>query len=100
MTTTASIAFQSNDFELPIFQHHPKLAWLHDELMMAGCVTAHLCGSGSALYGVLADAGADETRIAGMLQQKVPAYVYRAHAASLSVARVRRFQRRQAGTRP
>ena len=66
------IAFQSNDFELPIFQHHPKLAWLHDELMMAGCVTAHLCGSGSALYGVLAVQGADETRIAGMLQKRYP----------------------------
>ena len=70
------IAFQSNDFELPIFQRHPKLAWLHDEMRMAGCVVAHLCGSGSALYGVPANPGADETRIAGMLQKRYPrAYI-------------------------
>src|SRR5262249_21751824 len=44
------IAWQSNDFELPVFAHFPRLAWLHDELRMAGALTAHLCGSGSALY--------------------------------------------------
>ena len=74
------IAFQSNDFELPIFQHHPKLAWLHDELMMAGCMAAHLCGSGSALYGILPGRGenlysipSDQARrIAGMLKKSYP----------------------------
>ena len=69
------VAFQSNDFELPIFQHYPKLAWLHDELMMAGCQIARLCGSGSALYGVAANPTEAE-RIAGLLRKKYP----RAHA--------------------
>lgn len=46
------VAFQSNDFELPVFEQMPALAWLHDELRMAGAHIAHLCGSGSALYGL------------------------------------------------
>ena len=49
------ISGQSNDFELPVFREYPGLAWLRDELQMAGAVTAHLCGSGSALYGVARD---------------------------------------------
>jgi 4-diphosphocytidyl-2-C-methyl-D-erythritol kinase len=65
------IAFQSNDFELPVFTHHPKLAWLHDELRMAGAVTAHLCGSGSALYGVAESEQAAE-RTARLLRQLYP----------------------------
>lgn len=65
------LAFQSNDFEQPIFEHYPKLAWLHDELMMAGCLTARLCGSGSALYGIVpTPAGAE--RIAALLRKKYP----------------------------
>ncbi len=70
------VAFQSNDFELPIFQQYPKLAWLHDDLMMAGCQIARLCGSGSALYGVAANTKEAE-RIATLLRKKYP----RAHAA-------------------
>lgn len=65
------IAFQSNDFELPIFEYHPKLAWLHDDLMMAGCLTARLCGSGSALYGIVGNAGEAE-RVAALLRKKYP----------------------------
>lgn len=65
------LAFQSNDFELPVFTHFPRLAWLHDELMMAGALTAHLCGSGAALYGVAADA-ASAQRIVERLQGRYP----------------------------
>lgn len=65
------LAFQSNDFELPVFQQHPRLAWLHDELMMAGCLTARLCGSGSALYGIASNAAQAE-RIAALLRPKYP----------------------------
>lgn len=65
------LAFQSNDFELPIFQHHPALAWLHDELMMAGCLNARLCGSGAALYGIARNQ-TDATRIANLLRHKYP----------------------------
>ncbi len=49
------IAGQTNDFELPVFAHFPNLAWLHDELQMAGALGAHLCGSGAALYGIAPD---------------------------------------------
>lgn len=65
------LAFQSNDFELPVFTHFPRLAWLHDELMMAGALTAHLCGSGAALYGIAPDA-ASAQRIADRLQGRYP----------------------------
>jgi 4-diphosphocytidyl-2-C-methyl-D-erythritol kinase len=63
------IAFQSNDFELPVFNHYPKLAWLHDELRMAGALTAHLCGSGSALYGVAENQAAAE-RVATLMRKR------------------------------
>ena len=62
------LAFQSNDFELPVFQHFPRLAWLHDEMLMAGAQTAHLCGSGSALYAVTAS-DAEAERIAELLRR-------------------------------
>ncbi len=63
------IAFQGNDFELPVFDQLPKLAWLHDELHMAGALTAHLCGSGSALYG-FAESETAARRIADLLQKR------------------------------
>lgn len=63
------IQWQSNDFELPVFAHFPELAWLHDELRMAGAVTAHLCGSGSAIYGV-AENETQAKKIAALLQSK------------------------------
>lgn len=65
------LAFQSNDFELPVFAHFPRLAWLHDELMMAGAQAAHLCGSGAAVYGVASDAEAAQ-RIAARLEGRYP----------------------------
>jgi 4-diphosphocytidyl-2-C-methyl-D-erythritol kinase len=69
--TDRLIAWQSNDFELPVFAHFPRLAWLHDELRMAGALTAHLCGSGSALYGVFASQ-ADAEKVAGLLRARYP----------------------------
>ena len=65
------LAFQSNDFELPVFNHFPRLAWLHDELMMAGALTAHLCGSGAALYGIAPDAVTAQ-KVADRLQGRYP----------------------------
>lgn len=54
-----------NDFELPVFEAHPQLAWLQDEMNMAGVLGARLCGSGSALFGVAADrAGAERAALA------------------------------------
>jgi 4-diphosphocytidyl-2-C-methyl-D-erythritol kinase len=65
------IAWQSNDFELPVFERYPELAWLHDELRMAGALAAHLCGSGSALYGIASSEAAAQ-RIASLLRAKYP----------------------------
>ena len=76
------LAFQSNDFELPVFTHFPRLAWLHDELMMAGALTAHLCGSGAALYGVVPDAAVAQ-KVATRLEGRYP---YVAVARSLNRA--------------
>lgn len=65
------LAWQSNDFELPVFEHYPRLAWLHDELRMAGAITVHLCGSGSAIYGMMATEREAE-RIANLLRSRYP----------------------------
>jgi len=65
------LAFQCNDFELPVFTHFPRIAWLHDELMMAGALAAHLCGSGAAVYGIASDATTAQ-RIAERLQGRYP----------------------------
>lgn len=78
------LAFQSNDFELPIFQQYPALAWLNDEMMMAGCLNARLCGSGSAMYGI-ARSMAEANRIVGLLKQKYPR-TYTAHTLKRSEA--------------
>src|SRR5579884_492128 len=67
--TDRLIAWQSNDFELPVFAQYPRLAWLHDELRMAGALTAHLCGSGSAVYGVAPDE-AKAQRMADLLRKR------------------------------
>lgn len=65
------IQWQSNDFELPVFARYPALAWLHDELRMAGALAAHLCGSGSAIYGV-AENETKAEKIASLLRGKYP----------------------------
>ena len=65
------VSCQSNDFEQPVFQHYPKLAWLRDELQMAGTLTAHLCGSGSAIYGVARDERHAQ-KIASLLRGSYP----------------------------
>ena len=66
------IAWQCNDFELPVFANLQSIAWLHDELLMAGAQTAHLCGSGSAVYGMMESAVAAE-RVAALLRRKYAA---------------------------
>jgi 4-diphosphocytidyl-2-C-methyl-D-erythritol kinase len=42
----------TNDFEQAIFPEHLPIALLHDELLMARCRASHLCGSGSAMFGL------------------------------------------------
>lgn len=51
----------TNDFEQAIFPEHLPVALLHDDLSMARCRTAHLCGSGSAMFGLcLSETDANE----------------------------------------
>jgi 4-diphosphocytidyl-2-C-methyl-D-erythritol kinase len=42
----------SNDFELPVFRRHPRLAQIKRALLQRGAAEASLAGSGSAVFGV------------------------------------------------
>ncbi len=42
----------SNDFETPVFSHHPVLATIKQQLYDQGAIYASMSGSGSALYGI------------------------------------------------
>ena len=42
----------SNDFEGPVFQHHPRLAKIKRVLLQKGATEASLAGSGSAVFGI------------------------------------------------
>lgn len=76
------IAWQGNDFELPVLNHFPKIAWLQDEFRMAGALTTHLCGSGSAVYGFARDEAA-ANHMRGLLQQRYE-HVYMARTLTRS----------------
>ena len=41
-----------NDFEIPVFNMHPQLAEIKEELLNKGAVFAAMSGTGSALYGI------------------------------------------------
>ena len=45
-------AIISNDFEEPVFQLHPKLRAIKDQLYEQGALYAAMSGSGSAIYGI------------------------------------------------
>ncbi len=49
------LTIQCNDFEAPVLNHYKDLAWLAEEMRMAGARIVHLAGSGSALYGITDD---------------------------------------------
>lgn len=42
----------SNDFEKPVFEHHPELATIKSRLYDAGAAYAQMSGSGSAIFGI------------------------------------------------
>ncbi len=44
----------SNDFEAPVFQQHPVLAQIKEQLYDQGAIYASMSGSGSAIYGIFA----------------------------------------------
>ena len=74
------VACQSNDFEVPVFHAHPGLSWLRDELRMAGALASHLCGSGSAVYGVARDE-AHAIKMTSLVKSSYP-YTYLAKTVS------------------
>ena len=42
----------TNDFEIPVFQQHPELAIIKEQLYEQGALYASMSGSGSAIYGI------------------------------------------------
>lgn len=44
--------FMVNDFEAPIFSHHPQVKEIKDELYRTGAVYASMSGSGSTVFGL------------------------------------------------
>jgi 4-diphosphocytidyl-2-C-methyl-D-erythritol kinase len=64
-------ALRSNDFEAVVLCERRAVADALEELLAAGAITAHLCGSGAAVYGIAADeAGA--RRIGLLLDGRYP----------------------------
>lgn len=51
---TAWSSALSNDFEAPVFRHHPALKAIKEKLYEAGAVYASMSGSGSCFYGIYA----------------------------------------------
>lgn len=49
----------TNDFETPVFEAHPELGDIKRRLYEAGAAYAQMSGSGSALFGIFADAPRD-----------------------------------------
>jgi 4-diphosphocytidyl-2-C-methyl-D-erythritol kinase len=44
-----------NDFEISIFERHPRLKEIRDNLLKAGCLASAMSGSGSTIIGIAAD---------------------------------------------
>jgi 4-diphosphocytidyl-2-C-methyl-D-erythritol kinase len=42
----------SNDFEIPVFEAHPQLPIIKNQLYTAGAIYASMTGSGSTIYGI------------------------------------------------
>ena len=47
----------SNDFEAPVFQQHPEIAAIKQQLYKQGALYAAMSGSGSAVYGIFRKGG-------------------------------------------
>ena len=52
MRWTTIAGFSGNDLEVPVFERHPVLAEIRDELERAGATVARMSGSGSTVFGV------------------------------------------------
>jgi 4-diphosphocytidyl-2-C-methyl-D-erythritol kinase len=49
-----------NDFELPVFEAHPELQFIKNQLYAAGAIYASMTGSGSTMYGIFSKSGLPE----------------------------------------
>lgn len=54
-------AIAHNDFERPIFERHPRLADIRQQLQDAGAIVARMTGTGSVVFGVFDDARRADT---------------------------------------
>lgn len=57
----------ANVLEAPVAAHHPEIGGIRDALLKAGALAAHLCGSGSTVFGLfdsVSDARAAADRLA------------------------------------
>jgi 4-diphosphocytidyl-2-C-methyl-D-erythritol kinase len=72
-TLAAVVAALVNDFEPALFPAHPALSPIKERLLAAGARGALLSGSGSAIFGLFADAPARD-RAAAALAQAEPAW--------------------------
>ena len=59
---TTIAGFSGNDLEVPVFEHHPVLSEIRDELERAGATVARMSGTGSTVFGVFG--AANEARTA------------------------------------
>jgi len=60
----SAVKYMHNDFELSIFDQHPRLKEIRDKLLFAGCAAACMSGSGSTIIGIAKDKS-DAEKIAG-----------------------------------
>ena len=62
----------SNDFEEPIFRHHPELAAIKTTLYESGAIYASLSGTGSCLYGIYPKNSVPQLQLASTCQVMYP----------------------------
>jgi 4-diphosphocytidyl-2-C-methyl-D-erythritol kinase len=62
----STIKNMHNDFELSIFNRHPQLRKIRDDLLKAGCLSACMTGSGSTIIGIATNQHSAE-KIAGCI---------------------------------
>ena len=62
----------TNDFEEPIFRHHPELAAIKTTLYESGAIYASLSGTGSCLYGIYPKNSVPQLQLASTCQVMYP----------------------------
>jgi 4-diphosphocytidyl-2-C-methyl-D-erythritol kinase len=50
-----AVQYLHNDFEISVFNHHPRLQEIRNNLLKTGCLAAAMSGSGSTIIGIAPD---------------------------------------------